>query len=163
MAAGYEDATFYSRLSRGIGVAVAVIGAIGVFAAFFNKGWASGAIVVGIWVVLAVGLYLVMWRPRLDVRDDEVVVVNPFRTHVVPWSSIDAVEIRWVLTMITNSGSVPVWAVPRPSSATNVVGFRRDPYGMPDFNAERRHQQQDGNARSSNAAITVIEARLNAR
>lgn len=57
----------------------------------------SGAVVYAI-LLLVTGLaYTLALRPRVIADDDGITVVNPYRTHVVPWTLITLVDTgEWV-------------------------------------------------------------------
>ena len=160
MSAGFKDARFYSRFGRIVAIVVAAIGVLGVFGFFSTQGARAGAVAALVVLILVVLLYLLLWRPRLDVRDTGVLVVNPLRSHRLDWASILSVEMRWALTITTTTGPITVWAVPRPSRGSAVFGMRTDPYKLPDYQAEKRHEQQDSSSRVDVAALRVIQSRL---
>jgi len=99
---------------------------VGFWAAVLIGGWAAIAayesgVVVGLrWtgVVLLVLwlLWLVLWRPRLRVRDDDVTVVNPLRTWTVPWCRVVDVESRLQYVLVTDDGRrITALGTPSPS------------------------------------------------
>jgi hypothetical protein len=163
MSAGFKDARFYSRSGRILAIVVAAIGVLGVFGFFSTRGAHAGAIAALVVLIVVALLYLLLWRPRLEVRDAGVLVVNPLRSHRLDWASILSVEIRWALTITTTTGPITVWAVPRPSRGSDPLGMRTDAYKLPDYQAEKLHEQQDGSSRVDNAALRVIQSRLNNR
>ncbi|MCU1412270.1 MAG: hypothetical protein JWR04_2977 [Rhodoglobus sp.] len=71
-------------------------------------------------VALAVVTAALFVWPAVIVGPEGVVVRNPFRTAVVPWSRIDGMETRVGLKLLLlPSGSVSAWAAPAPSRRTS--------------------------------------------
>ncbi len=54
------------------------------------------------------------WRPQLVVTESAVTVVNPWRTHEVPWAALVDVETRFHLTLVTAQGRYAAHAAPSP-------------------------------------------------
>lgn len=100
-------------VSAGVSFWLAV--AVGAYAAFdaarvdVISGLRWGAIVVIIlWV-----LWLILWRPSIRIRDDEVDVVNALRTWTIPWSRVKDVESRLQYVFVLDDGrSVTAWGSP---------------------------------------------------
>ena len=163
MDAGFKDVRFYSRSGRIVAIVVAAIGVLGVFEFFSTQGAFAGAVAALVVLIVIVLLYLLLWRPRLEVRDVGVLVVNPLRSHRLDWASILSVETRWALTITTTTGVIAVWAVPRPSRGSQALGMRTDAFKLPDYEAQKLHEQQDSATRVDNAALRVIQSRLSNR
>ena len=65
------------------------------------------------WVVLVAGTtWAVFWRPRVEVSDGGVRIVNVTRTIDVPWPAIQDIETKWALKLVTAYGSFTAWAAP---------------------------------------------------
>jgi len=155
---GFKSSVFYSRPSRIVAAILAAIAVVSVVGSIINSGPRGiFALLPGI-LVIAVA-YFVFWRPMLAIYADHIEVVNPFRTHVVPFSRISAVSIQWNLRVEVDGKSLSVWAVPRTSNAGQVVSARRDPYGRPDYDGKKQFESRRplGNAE---AAAEVIMSRL---
>ena len=161
MPVGYQDAIFRSRSGRALTLFALAFGALGVVGFSTNQGPLAGGIATVVVVVIVLGLYLSLWRPRLEVHDSGILVVNPFSTHHLDWASVRSVEMRWALTINTDSRRITVFAVPRPSRGFDAVGMRVDPFKLPDYQAQKQHEQQDFGSRADNAALRVIQSRLN--
>jgi hypothetical protein len=157
---GYKDATFYSRSGRFLTAVILAIGVLGTVEFFVNHRISAGIVATAALALVAVALYLFLWRPRLEVTDAGILVVNPLRSRRFAWTSIRSVEMRWLLTITTTSGSVAVWAVPRQSRASDAFGMRTDMRGLPDYAAQKQHEEQDNGSGAQNAALRVIRSRL---
>ena len=51
----------------------------------------------------------------------------------------------------------------RPSRGADAIGMRTDLYNLPEYEAEKQHEQQDDASGASNAAMRIIQSRLNNR
>src|ERR687885_1571217 len=49
-------------------------------------------------------------RPRVETVDDGVVLVNPYRTAVVPWGALERVDAELSLELVTAGRRFPSWA-----------------------------------------------------
>lgn len=59
-------------------------------------------------------LAVVAWAPALLVGNDALVVRNPLRTLVIPWSRVDGVRMGWVLEVLADGAVHRAWAAPGP-------------------------------------------------
>jgi hypothetical protein len=65
------------------------------------------------WLALVAGsCWATFWRPRVEVSDGGVRLVNVMRTIDVPWPAITGIETRWALTLLTAYGTFTAWAAP---------------------------------------------------
>lgn len=104
------------RPSFGRVLAAVVIGVCGLIAvgSLTSEGLAA-VLTVWPWMGLVAGAtWALYWNPRVVVSDGGVDVVNPFRTIAVPWPTIDDIDTRWALTIVTTFGSFRAWAAPAP-------------------------------------------------
>jgi hypothetical protein len=157
---GFEPQSFRSRGAMSLAAGAVVVLALTGVTVGLSHPIGSVLPLLVVLGLLAVVLVLVLWRPRLDLTQDGVRVVNPLRTRFVPWSSIRSVDNRFTMVLHTDDGPIPVWAVPRPSPGSNVVAIRRDAYGLPDYRAQEQFARQDQPHAYASAAQRVIEARL---
>jgi hypothetical protein len=63
---------------------------------------------------VAAALVAVGWLPALVVDDDAVTVVNPLRTHRIPWPAVDDVTVGWLLEVTAGTARYRSLAVPGP-------------------------------------------------
>jgi len=65
------------------------------------------------WLLLvAWGLYVLLWRPRLVIRADRLDVANLFRDHVIPFEDLLAVRVLQSVSFDTTAGRIPSWGAP---------------------------------------------------
>ena len=117
MAHGYTSNRFVSRTNRILAVVCALfIIALSIAIATYARDWTGVAIAtIGcLWLVYVA--YAGLWRPRLDIDEHSVTVVNPLRTVGVPMSSLIHVDTKFSLTLITEFGRFPVACAPQPGA-----------------------------------------------
>ena len=89
---------WYGRL---LTVVIALICAAMVVIAVVQGGWADGAPMLP-WALLVGGAcWATFWRPRVEVSDAGVRVVNVTRTIRIPWPALRDVDTKWALTLDT--------------------------------------------------------------
>ena len=75
------------------------------------------------WLALLAGsCWAVFWRPQVVVDEGGVRLVNVLRTIDLPWPSIQAVDTKWALTLITAYGRFSGWAAPAPGARATLPG-----------------------------------------
>ncbi len=105
--------------------------------------------------------YLLYIRPSVTVTDGFVEIVNPFRTHRVPWGDVDRVESRYALTLRTSGGNViRAWAAPAPGARQALSTRREDVKHTPGEDDTRRPSDAEGTA--SGDAATLVNRQLSA-
>lgn len=62
--------------------------------------------------LVAVITYLLWVKPKLVLRADDLVIVNPLKTVVVKYSEITDLQTKWTLTVFHTTGKVNVWVAP---------------------------------------------------
>jgi len=92
----------------------------------------TGAVLRALPLALGLGLlaWLAFWHPRVEVTDDGVVLVNPFRTITVPWAALIHVETQYSLTLVTPAGRYRAWAAPGPGRHQVVTAGNDELAGM---------------------------------
>lgn len=116
---GHSDAVpdvFRPLVGRILTVAVAVGGVL-VLVLVATTGGVADAVLTLPWVALfAVACWAVYWRPRVEVSDGGIRLVNVTRTIDVPWPAVTDVETRYALTLVTCDGRFRAWAAPAPGA-----------------------------------------------
>ncbi len=85
---------------------------------------------------VAFGTFVLFWAPLVRLTPNDLEVVNPLRTHTLPWGAIRDVTARFTLTLVTDAGPVTAWASPAESPWASLGRFRRDPLGRPSLGPE---------------------------
>jgi hypothetical protein len=111
---------------------LAVIAVVAVVGFGWQYGVAEG-LRAAPWLALVVGVcWAVLWRPQVEVDDAGVRLVNVFRTVSLPWPSIQAIDTKWALTLVTAYGIYTAWAAPAPGAAATMRTHRSETKGLPD-------------------------------
>lgn len=81
----------------------------------------------GWWLgLMAYGTAVLFWLPRVDVREEAVVVRNPFVTWELPWTGIQLIDTKWALTLRAGGRRIEAWAAPAGSRWTHMTLGRDD-------------------------------------
>ena len=71
------------------------------------------------------------WRPEVVVDDGGVRLVNVTRTIDLPWPSIQAIDTKWALTLITAYGRSPAGPRPAPGALAGRDATKQDTQHLP--------------------------------
>lgn len=105
---------------RVITIVIAVIGTVWLVGLTEQYGVDTGLRAVP-WLGLGVwACWAALWRPHVEVDDSGVTMVNVFRTVRLPWPSIQLVDTKWMLTLVTVYGTFRAWAAPAPGARATV-------------------------------------------
>jgi hypothetical protein len=76
-----------------------------------RAGRTGTALIDLLWAAAITALVVeVFVRPRVETLDEGVVLVNPYRTAVVPWAALERVDAELSLELITPGGRFTSWA-----------------------------------------------------
>jgi hypothetical protein len=113
-------------------VLVAALAAVAL-ATFVVVGDPIGMLLHGWGVVLtAFSVWLLFWVPAVTIAEHAVIVDNPMRRVVVPWSSIERIDTRWSLRLYTRTGSITAWSAPAPSRYAMMRVSKNELKGLPE-------------------------------
>lgn len=122
----FQPVVFRPLFGRVLTVVMTVLAAAGL-GGFVLTGDLDGLVRYGWWLVLmAYGTAVLFWSPRVDVRDEEVEVRNPFVTWHVPWAGIEFIDTKWALTLRAGGRRIEAWAAPAGSRWTPMTLGRDD-------------------------------------
>jgi hypothetical protein len=125
------DQSFRTRSSAWWTGASWVVLAGYVVAVVVDSGVAAAARTLPAVLLLGLLAWLVFWRPRVDLDDEGVTVVNPVRTTVVPWPALVDVRTQYALTLVTPSGQVRAFAAPGPGRHQVLTAGREEVTAQP--------------------------------
>jgi Bacterial PH domain len=119
------------------------------------------------WLALVTGsCWATFWRPRVEVSDGGVRIVNVMRTIDVPWPAITGIDTRWALTLLTAYGKFTAWAAPargrgpvRRAMRADTFPLGRTPATSPDRGP---HEVAPGAAREAAEIVSQHWERLRA-
>jgi hypothetical protein len=80
----------------------------------FAGGIGQILIAVGIGTLVALGFYLILHRPFLEIADDGVKIVNPLWSYNIGWRDITDIEARYTMSIQTRGEVIYAWAAPAP-------------------------------------------------
>lgn len=107
-------------LTIGFGAAAALgVGLIGVSDGIVEAvqvlPWAAAAVVV---------CWAYFWRPRVEVTDGGVTLVNVTRSISIPWPALLDIDTQWAMRLVTAYGRYSAWAAPAPGMKSSVTSRR---------------------------------------
>jgi hypothetical protein len=88
------------------------------FCAFFALNLLMTGTPAGIWhflpwlLLVAWAFFVLLWRPRLEVRQGGLTVVNLLREHTVPFRALLAVRVTQIVSLDTAAGRIVSWGAP---------------------------------------------------
>ncbi len=149
---------YRSRFGRALAVFVWVMSGLALVA-MVTQGGAEGLARGAAWALLpALLVWAMFWRPCVVVDDAGVELVNVFRTIRLPWPSIQDVDTRWALTLITAYGRFAAWAAPRSGWQPGRSLSEQDVHAVPVETSETGRRVRAGDSPyspSGEAAIAV--------
>lgn len=122
----FQPAVFRPLFGRVLTVVMTVLAIAGLMG-FVVTGDFEGLARYGWWLALmAYGTAVLFWLPRVDVREEAVVVRNPFVTWELPWPGIQLIDTKWALTLRAGGRRIEAWAAPAGSRWTPMTLGRDD-------------------------------------
>lgn len=116
-------ASTYGKVLTGLTVIAAVLAVGGVVASGDLR---SSLLAVAFGGLIAGASWALFWRPRVELDDAGVTVVNVVRTIHVPWPLVVDAEAGWSLVVVTPRHRWTAWAAPRASSSARALQSRPD-------------------------------------
>ncbi len=63
-------------------------------------------------VLIGMGVYLVMHRPKIILFDEGITIVNPLRNITVGWDKVENIGAKYTLTISFDNRTINAWAAP---------------------------------------------------
>ncbi|ARC56299.1 hypothetical protein AS850_04315 [Frondihabitans sp. 762G35] len=116
--------SFVSRFNRILAV---LIWALVVFMVVATIVGAPGSLLSALLAGATIALldWIALWRPRVDVVDEGVVLQNLVRRITVPWEALIHVDTKYALTLHTPGRKYAAWAAPAPGRTGAAVAKRQ--------------------------------------
>ncbi len=115
--------------------------------------------------ILAIAAYLLWVRPKLVLRESDLVVVNPLRTKVIRYSEIIDLKTKWTLQIELESGSVQVWVAPANGKsrwiADSTFRWRSDRIPVTEGKTIEHTTMSQSQRSDSGLAASLIRERMN--
>lgn len=87
---------------------------------------------LSLFAFLALGLYFLYWRPRVEFTPDFIRVVNLVRSYRISYGAITDVTTRFTLTIQTvEQDKISVWSAPAPSRYSVLGASKTDTTHLP--------------------------------
>jgi hypothetical protein len=104
----------YSRFGR---VLTGIVGSLLIVALVLigaNEGIVSVLTAMPFAAAIAWITMLLFWFPQLTADDKAVTVRNVWSEYFVPWDSIQRIDTKYALTLVTENRTISVWSAPAP-------------------------------------------------
>ncbi|NTW42489.1 MAG: PH domain-containing protein [Cellulomonadaceae bacterium] len=108
------DVVFRPRFGRVLTVGTGLLSVAALVSAAVSDPVAALRLLPGLKLV-AVAVWAVFGMPAVVVNDGGVVIRNVWRTIELPWPSIQQIDTKYALTLVTAYGVFAAWAAPAPS------------------------------------------------
>lgn len=153
---------FRPWFGQALTVVIAVLSAVGLAGFTWQRGIPDGMRLAPFVALFAGACWALFWRPAVVVDDAGVRLVNVVRTVALPWPSIQQVDTKWALTLVTAYGEFRAWAAPAPGAAHVVRAgrpSRRDARQLPasTFGADGIRPGDLPTSPSGGAALVIRE------
>lgn len=63
-------------------------------------------------VLIGMGVYLVMHRPKIILFDEGITIVNPLRKFTFGWDKVENIGAKFTLTISLDNRTINAWAAP---------------------------------------------------
>lgn len=108
--------------------------------------------------LVAAAVYVLFWRPSVEVDDEAVTLRNLVRDVRVPWQRLDAVDTRYALTLESGGHRYAAWAAPAPGHSQALRQSRKDALALQSLGTSLQHGLRASavpNSDSGGAALMV--------
>jgi hypothetical protein len=108
--------------------------------------------------LVAAAVYVMFWRPSVEVDDEGVTVRNLLRDVRIPWARLEAIDTRYSLSLDTASRRFTAWAAPAPGRSQALRQSRKDAEGLAALGTSLDHGLRSSatpNSDSGGAALMV--------
>lgn len=129
---GVVNAVLRPTSGRVITIGMGVVSAAWLVGLTEEYGMSTGARVLPWLGLLVCACWATLWRPHVEVDPGGVTLVNVFRTVHLPWPTIQLVDTKWTLTLVTTYGTYRAWAAPAPGARGAVRADRTQLRHLPE-------------------------------
>ncbi|MCX6437550.1 MAG: hypothetical protein NTZ06_02715 [Actinobacteria bacterium] len=63
-------------------------------------------------VLVGMGIYLVMHRPKIILFDEGITIVNPLHTFTIGWNKVENLGAKYTLAITVDNRTINAWAAP---------------------------------------------------
>lgn len=115
--------------------------------------------------LVALLAYLLWVRPKLILRETDLVVVNPLKSHTIAYRDISELKTKWSLTIEHADGRVDVWVAPANGKsrwiADSTFRWRNTRVPLSEGKTIEYTSMSQSNRSDSGLAAALIRERLN--
>jgi hypothetical protein len=79
---------------------------------FYPTGAGIFVLDLAVAIFVAAAAYLLWVKPKLVLRENDLVVVNPFKKATIQYSTITELKTKWALQIHYSDTSIQVWVAP---------------------------------------------------
>lgn len=127
--AAVDRDVFVSRFNRVLAVLVWLLDAfVLVGYVWIHAGLRDPLVIVPV-AFVALLAWVALWRPRVEIDDDGILVRNVLRTITVPWPALIHVDTKYALTLFTPGHRYSAWAAPAPGRTGAAMAQRKQQRG----------------------------------
>jgi hypothetical protein len=116
-------------------------------------------------VVLAAVAYLLWVRPKLVLRETDLVVINPLKSAVIKYSEITELKTKWSLQIDYRDTSIQVWVAPANGKSRwiseSTFRWRSDRVPVTDSKTIEHTSMSQSLRSDSGLAASLIRERMN--
>lgn len=127
----------------------------------------TGNLIVDLLVaaLIAALAYLLWIKPKLILRELDLVVVNPIKTTVVAYAAITDLKTKWTLTIEHGDSKVEVWVAPANGKsrwiADSTFRWRNNRVPLSDSKTIEHTSMSQSTKSDSGLAASLIRERMN--
>lgn len=154
-----QEYTYRPTFSRILAGATALICAIALVVVLIQDSFSD---VLGVlpWLLLVSGAaWAVFWQPAVQVGDGGVRLVNVTRTIDLPWPSIQRIDTKWALALVTAYGTFTAWSAPAPSRMSARRLSRQEGKELPESTYVAKDTIRPGDAPGSPSGDVALVVR----
>lgn len=119
-----QHEVYRTAFGRGLTITIAVLAVSMVLFTAVGDGWRA-ALEAAPWLAVVVLIcWAYFWRPRVEVSDAGVTLVNVTRSVAIAWPAIQDIDTQWALRLSTAHGRYAAWAAPAPGLRSAVTSRR---------------------------------------
>lgn len=106
--------TFRSRSSYVLAAIVYFIAIGSLTSVVASQDWSNLGAATAAAVLVCTAAHLMFWRPKVEIGDDGILVVNPLRTIRIGWQLVEEIDTRYALTVFVAGRKFSAWAATAP-------------------------------------------------
>lgn len=106
--------TFRSRTSYALAAIVYFITLGSLASVVVAQDWANLGAATAAAILVCTSAHLMFWRPKVEIGEDGILLVNPLRTIRIGWQLVEDIDTRYALTVVVAGKKFSAWAATAP-------------------------------------------------